>query len=291
MVNRVWQYHFGRGLVRSANNFGYQGTPPTHPELLDWLAVEFRDSGWDLKNLLRLIVTSNTYKQSSKVTPELLERDPANRLLARGPRYRLSSHALRDQALFASGLLVERSGGPPVLPYQPPNIWEEFSFNHIHYVQGHGDDLYRRSLYTFWRRTVAPPELFDTASRQVCVVRPSRTNTPLHALTTLNDVTYAEAYRVLAERVMEEGGSTPADRIAYAYRLALARDPSTAERDVLVAAFERLHKQYVADTAAAEKAVDQGEKPRDPKLNVAELAAYAGVASVILNTDEALTRE
>jgi hypothetical protein len=291
IVNRYWQLLFGTGLVKTAEDFGVQGDPPTHPELLDWLSVEFRDSGWDLKQLLRLVVTSNTYKQSSKVTPESLERDPANRLLARGPRYRLSSHALRDQAVFASGLLVERAGGPPVLPYQPPNIWEEFSFNHIHYVQGHGDDLYRRSLYTFWRRTVAPPELFDTAARQVCVVRPSRTNTPLHALTTLNDVTYAEAYRVLAERMMKEGGSTPADRIAYAFRLTLARDPTPAERDVLVAAFERLRRQYATDKAAAEKVVGQGEKPRDPELEVAELAAYAGVASVILNTDEALTRE
>jgi len=225
------------------------------------------------------------------VTPELLEHDPANRLLARGPRYRLSSHSLRDQVLSASGLLVERAGGPLVLPYQPPNIWEEFSFNHIRYVQGHGDDLYRRSLYTFWRRTVAPPELFDTASRQVCLVRPSRTNTPLHALTTLNDVTYTEAYRVLAERMMKGGGSTAADRIGYAFGLILARDPTPAERDVLVAAFERLHKHYAADKPAADKVVSQGEKPRDPKLDVAELAAYAGVASVILNTDEALTRE
>lgn len=290
-VNRNWQLLFGAGLVKTSEDFGVQGEPPTHPELLDWLAVEFRDSGWDVKNLLRLIVTSNTYRQSSRVTPELLERDPANRLMARGPRYRLSSHALRDQALFTSGLLVERAGGPPVNPYQPPNIWEEFSFNHIKYVQGHGDDLYRRSLYTFWRRTVAPPELFDTPARQVCVVRPTRTNSPLHALTTLNDVTYAEAHRVLAERIMNEGGTTPAERIGCAFRLVVARDPSPAERDVLVAAFDRLRNQYTAARPAAEKAVKQGEKPRDPKLDVAELAAYAGVASVILNLDEALTRE
>ena len=291
IVNRYWQLLFGTGLVRTTEDFGVQGELPSHPELLDWLAVEFRGSGWDLKRLLALIVTSNTYKQSSNVTPEVLERDPGNRLLARAPRYRLPSHALRDQALFVSGLLVERVGGRPVKPYQPPNIWEEFSFNHIKYVQDHGDDLYRRSLYTFWRRTVAPPELFDTAARQVCVVRPTRTNTPLHALTTLNDVTFTEAQRFLAERMLKEGGPTLAERIGYAFRLAVARNPSPAERDVLVAAVERLRKQYAADRPAAEKAVGQGEKPRDPRLDPAELAAYAGVASVILNLDEALTRE
>jgi hypothetical protein len=291
VVNRYWQLLFGTGLIKTAEDFGVQGEPPTHPELLDWLAVEFRDSGWDLKKLLTRIVTSNTYKQSSRVTPELLALDPVNRLLARGPRYRLSSHTLRDQALFTSGLLVERAGGPPVRPYQPPNLWEEFSFNHIRYQQDHGDDLYRRSLYTFWRRTVAPPELFDTPARQVCVVRPTRTNTPLHALTTFNDVTYAEAHRALAERVMKEGGETPAERISYAFRLCIARDPTPRERDILAATFKRLRAQYAADLPAAEKVVSQGERTRDPKLDVGELAAYAGVASVILNLDEALTRE
>jgi hypothetical protein len=291
VVNRYWQLLFGAGLVKTTEDFGVQGEPPIHPDLLDWLAVNFRDSGWDLKKLLTLVVTSNTYKQSSKVTPELQERDPANRLLARAARYRLSSHSLRDQAMAVSGLLVEKGGGPPVNPYQPPNIWEEFSFNHIRYAQGHGDDLYRRSLYTFWRRTVAPPELFDTPARQVCVVRPTRTNTPLHALTTLNDVTYAEAHRVLAERVMKEGGHTSAERIGCAFRLCVAREPTPKERDVLVAAFDRLRKQYGTDKSAAEKVVSQGEKPRDPKLDVTELVAYAGVASVILNLDEALTRE
>jgi Protein of unknown function (DUF1553)/Protein of unknown function (DUF1549)/Planctomycete cytochrome C len=291
IVNRYWQLLFGVGIVRTTEDFGVQGEPPVHPELLDWLAVEFRDSGWDLKKLLTLIVTSSAYRQSSKVTPELQERDPANRLLARSSRYRLSSHAIRDQALVASGLMVERAGGPPVKPYQPPNIWEEFSFNHIHYKQDHGGDLYRRSLYTYWRRTVAPPDLFDTPARQVCVVRPSRTNTPLHALITLNDVTFVESYRVLAERLMREGGLTPADRIAYAFRLTVSRDPTAKERQVLLSAFQRLLEQYVADRKAAEQMVGQGEHTRDAKLDVAELAAYASVASVILNLDEALTRE
>jgi hypothetical protein len=290
IVNRYWQMLFGIGLVKTPEDFGVQGNAPSHPELLDWLAVEFRESGWDLKKLLTLIVTTNTYRQSSTVTPELRERDPDNRLLARAPRYRLSSYTLRDQALAASGLLVDKLGGPPVKPYQPPNIWEEMSFNQIRYQQDHGEALYRRSLYTFWRRTVAPPDLFDTAARQVCVVRQSRTNTPLHALTTLNDVTYAEAQRVLGERVMK-ATATPAERVALAFRLLLAREPKPGERDVLVAAFERLRKQYAANRVEAEKVVAQGEKPRDPKLDVAELAAYAGVASVIMNLDEALTRE
>jgi hypothetical protein len=291
IVNRYWQLLFGTGLVRTPEDFGVQGQVPTQAELLDWLAVEFRESGWDLKKLLTLIVTSNTYKQSSKVTPELLERDPDNRLLARAPRYRLSSHTLRDQALFASGLLVDKAGGPPVKPYQPPNIWEEMSFNQIKYQQDHGDALYRRSLYTFWRRTVGPTNLFDTATRQVCVIKPSRTNTPLHALTTLNDVTYSEAYRVLAERMMKSGGPTPADRIAFAFRLSVAREPSAQEREILVTAFNRLRKQFENDRPAADKVVTQGEKPRDPKLEAAELAAYTGVASVIMNLDEVLTRE
>jgi Protein of unknown function (DUF1549)/Protein of unknown function (DUF1553)/Planctomycete cytochrome C len=291
IVNRYWQLLFGVGLVKTTEDFGVQGEAPPYADLLDWLAVEFRESGWDLKKMLTLIVTSNTYRQSSRVTAELNERDPENRLLARAARYRMSSHAIRDQALFVSGLLVEKVGGPPVRPYQPPNIWEEMSFNHIRYEQDHGDALYRRSLYTFWRRTVGPPNMFDTPARQVCVVRPSRTNTPLHALTTLNEVAFVEAHRVLAERMMKNGGTTPAERIAFAYRLAMSRDPNPQECEVLVAALARLRKQYAADRPAAEKVVGQGEKPRDPKLDVAELAAYTSLASVILNLDEVLTRE
>ena len=291
IINRYWQMLFGMGLVKTTEDFGVQGEQPIHGELLDWLAVEFRESGWDLKKLLTTIVTSNTYKQASKVTVEAIERDPDNRLLARAARFRVSSHSLRDQALFVSGLLVDKPGGPPVKPYQPPNIWEEMSFNQIRFQQDHGESLYRRSLYTFWRRTVGPPNLFDTATRQVCVVKPSRTNTPLHALTTLNDITYAEAHRVLAERMMKEGGDTPARRIAFAFRLAMSREPSTAESKVLTSAFERIHKQYEKDRPAAEKVVLQGEKVRDAKLDAIELAAYTGVASVIMNLDEALTRE
>jgi hypothetical protein len=290
-VNRTWQLFFGAGMVKTAEDFGVQGEPPSHPELLDWLATEFVRTGWDVKRLHRLIVTSATYRQSSRVTPLRRERDPDNRLLARGPRYRLSSHTLRDQALALSGLLVERVGGPPVRPYQPPGIWEELSYNFFRYEQDKGASLYRRSLYTFWRRTVGPPDLFDTPTRQVCTVRQVRTNTPLHALTLLNDVTYVEAARVLAERLMTQGGATPEERVAHLFRLATARPPTGAERQILLAAFERLRQQYQADPSAATKLVGAGDWPRDPKLDVSELAAYTGLASLVLNLDEVISKE
>src|SRR5262249_39488791 len=217
IVNRYWQMFFGTGLVKTAEDFGLQGESPSHPELLDWLAPEFTHgvsggrqppSAWSVKALPRLIVTSATYRQSSRVTPELLKRDPNNRLLGRGPRLRLSAEMLRDQALFVSGLLAERVGGPSVKPYQPKGLWEELAG--IAYKQDHGEDLYRRSLYIFWKRTVAPPSMttFDATAREACTVNRSRTNTPLQALTLMNDVTFVEASRVLAERVLREGGKT-----------------------------------------------------------------------------------
>jgi hypothetical protein len=290
-VNRVWQMFFGTGLVKTAEDFGVQGEAPSHPELLDWLATEFVRTGWDVKALHRLIVTSATYRQSSRLTPRLRERDPDNRLLARGPRHRLPAFVLRDQALALSGLLVERVGGPPVKPYQPPGVWEEMSFGQIKYQQDKGPSLYRRSLYTFWRRTVGPTTLFDTSARQVCTVRQTRTNTPLQSLTLLNDVTYIEAARVLAERLMKEGGRTPEERISWAFRLATARRPSDAERAILTRGFERLRKQYQADRKAALKLVSAGEAPRAAKLDVAELAAYTGLASLIMNLDEVISKE
>ncbi|MFQ3593361.1 MAG: DUF1549 and DUF1553 domain-containing protein, partial [Gemmataceae bacterium] len=288
LVNRYWQLFFGTGLVKTPEDFGVQSEMPSHPELLDMLAVEFRDSGWDLKRLVRQIVTSKVYKRSSRQTAEQRERDPQNRWLARGPRYRLPSGMIRDQALALSGLLVEQIGGPPVKPYQPPGIWEEFSFGFIRYQQDHGSALYRRSLYTFWRRTVGPTNLFDTAGRLVCEVKPVRTNTPLHALITLNDVTYAEAYRVLAERVLREGGS---DRLGWLFRLATARPIQPRERAVLERTYERLLKEYPADTRAAEQIIRAGEWRVPTDLPPAELAAMAGVCSLVLNLDEVLTRE
>jgi hypothetical protein len=289
-VSRFWQQVFGTGLVRTTENFGIQGERPSHPDLLDWLSTEFVRTGWDVKALLRLIVTSATYRQSSLVTPELLEKDPENRLLARGPRYRLASAALRDQALAASGLLFERLGGPPVNPYQPASYLEERMNNHV-YEQAAGEGLYRRSLYTFWRRTVGPPNLFDASARQVCCVRQARTNTPLQALTLLNDVTYLEAARVLGERMMREGGTTPGERIAWAFRRVAARVPGTRELAVLEECHAVLRERYAADAEAAKSFVSAGLAPRDETLDVTELAACAGVAGVIMNLDEVLTKE
>jgi len=289
-VNRVWQHYFGSGLVKTTEDFGVQGEAPSHPELLDWLAVEFRESGWNVKALHKLIVSSATYRQASKMAPALRERDPENHLLARGPRHRLSSMVLRDQALSMSGLLVEKLGGPPVKPYQPPGIWEEMSFGKTKYVQDKGESLYRHSLYTFWRRAVPPTMMFDIASRQVCTVRSSRTNTPLHALTLLNDVTYVEASRVLAERLLTESSSDE-ERTSHLFRLATARKPSDAEKQVLARALERLRKQYGVDKDAALMLVSAGEKPRKADLDVVDHAAYTGLVSMVLNLDEVISKE
>ena len=202
--------HFGVGIVKTVEDFGSQGEWPTHPELLDWLATEFMRTGWDVKAIAKTIVTSATYRQSSSVSKELLQRDPENRLLARGPRFRLAAEMVRDQALSISGLLVEKIGGPSVKPYQPQGLWKELAGGED-YKQDKGEGLYRRSLYTFWKRAVPPPSMmtFDSAGREACVVRETRTNTPLQALTLMNDVTYLEAARVMAERMMMEGGATP----------------------------------------------------------------------------------
>jgi hypothetical protein len=290
-VNRAWQQFFGIGLVKTPEDFGVQGETPSHPELLDWLATEFVRTGWDVKALHRLIVTSATYRQSSRIPPGLAERDPQNRLLARGPRYRLPSWMLRDQALAAGGLLVARSSGPPVKPYQPAGVWEEATFGTKTYRQDRGEALYRRSLYTFWRRIVAPTEFFDNASRQTCVVKQVRTNTPLHALTTLNDVTYVEASRAMAERVLKSAGPTAADRIDFAFRLVLGRPPSSEESQVLLASIARLSREFAGDREAARKYLAVGDSPRDAALDVVEHATYAALCSAILNLDEALMKE
>ncbi|MCW1925089.1 DUF1553 domain-containing protein [Luteolibacter arcticus] len=290
-VNRYWQMFFGTGLVKTAEDFGVQGERPVHPQLLDWLAVEFRESGWDVKKLLRLIVTSATYKQSSVVPPGMAERDPDNRLLARGPRHRLPSWMLRDQALAASGLLVEKVGGPPVKGYQPAGVWEDATFGQIQYVQDHGDALYRRSLYTFWRRIVGPTMFFDVASRQSCAVRTGLTNTPLHALVTLNDVTYTEAARVLAQRMMKEGGGSDDLRLTHGFRLCTSRAPDEADVRLLLSALKLLRQQYQADPEAARKLIAAGESKPDAALDSVELAAFTGMASLLLNLDETLCNE
>jgi hypothetical protein len=290
-VNRYWQMYFGVGLVKTVEDFGSQGEWPSHPELLDWLATEFVRTGWDVKAMQRLIVTSAAYRQSSRVTAAQLQRDPDNRLLARGPRFRLPAEAIRDQALFASGLLVEQLGGPSVKPYQPDGLWKELADSD--YVADTGPSLYRRSLYTFWKRTVAPPSMitFDAAGRETCIVRETRTNTPLQALNLMNDVTYVEAGRALAQRVLREGGATPEDRITLAFRLVLSRPPRPAEKKVLLAGLTEHLETYRQDRAAAQKLIRAGTSRPDEKLDVPELAAYTAVASLILNLDEAVTKE
>jgi mono/diheme cytochrome c family protein len=290
-VNRYWQTFFGRGLVKTIGDFGVQGEKATHPELLDWLAREFIDSGWDVKHMMRLIVTSATYRQSSVIPPGMAERDPENKLLARGPRFRIASWMLRDQALAASGLLVEKLGGPPVKVYQPANIWEDASFGQIKYTQDHGDALYRRSLYIFWRRIVAPTLFFDEANRQQCTVKAGRTNTPMHALVTMNDVTYVEAARALAERMLKQGGESDASRLAYGFRLCTAHAPTEKEAGLLAASLERFREAYRADEEAAKQLIAAGESKPDTNFPAPELAAHTSVALLLLNLDETLTKE
>ncbi len=315
-VNRLWRLFFGAGLVNTPADFGVQGEWPSHPELLDWLAVDFRESGWDVKRLVRLIVTSATYRQSSAASPALLERDPANRLLARGPRFRLPAEFIRDHALAVSGLLVPRVGGPSVNPYQPFDLWREVS----HYgstpataqtfVQDYGEKLYRRSLYTYWKRTAPPPSLaaFDAPSREVCTVARSNTTTPLQALVLLNDVQYVEAARAFAERAIESrregageggrgregeterGGDSDGIRLRWMFAEALGREPTAPEFGVLQAALQRERARYARDEAAARALLAAGESPRDERIPFDEHAAWAQVASLVMNLSEFVTR-
>ena len=297
-VNRFWQMYFGRGLVTTSEDFGVQGDPPSHPDLLDWLATEFVASGWDVKQMQKLIVTSATYRQSSKVTPELLRDDPNNRWLARGPRNRLAAELIRDQALFASGLIVDTIGGPSVKPYQPGGLWREVAFDFSGanltaqvYKQDTGASLYRRSLYTFWKRTAPPPTmlLFDAPDRERCVVRREQTSTPLQALVLMNDPTYVEASRNLAQRVLTEvNGRAPA-RITQAFRLVMARDPVEEERTPLVQLFEGQRERFALDPESAEQLLAVGESKFRVSLDRSELAAYTVIANVILNLDETTT--
>lgn len=289
-VNRYWQSFFGTGIVKTTEDFGVQGEKPSHPELLDWLAAEFMDSGWNVKAMHRLIVTSATYRQSSKVTPQLYERDPENRLLARGARFRMPSWMIRDVALASSGLLEGARGGPSVKPYQPEGIWEEATFGKIKYTQDHGAALYRRSLYTFWRRIVGPTMFFDNASRQYCAVRTLRTNTPLHALTTLNDEQYVEAARALAQRVMLAEANDAA-RLDRAFRLTLARHPKAEESSLLLQRLEYLKTQFSEEKDSATKLLAVGESKRDEKLPTIDHAAWTALCELVLNLDEAITKE
>ncbi len=288
-VNRFWQMLFGTGLTKTSENFGVQGEFPVHRELLDWLAADFRESGWDVKRLLRRLVTSATYRQSSRVPPGHAELDPENRLLARGPRFRMPSWMLRDQALGASGLLVDKPGGPPVKVYQPAGVWEETTFGNKRYQQDHGEALWRRSLYVFWRRIIGPTMFFDTQSRSTCVVKPTRTNTPLHALATLNDPTYVEAARALAERALQAAGDDA--RLDLAFRRVLARRPSAEERSILLTGLARLRREFAARPGDAMKLLQVGESKRNGALEPVEHAAWASLCLSLLNLDEAVTRE
>jgi hypothetical protein len=296
-VNRMWQEVFGRGLVETAGDFGIMGARPSHPELLDWLAVEFRESGWDVKAFYRRLVTSATYRQSADVTPAALERDPANRLLGRGPRFRLDAEVLRDNALFAAGLLVEKVGGPSVKPYQPPGIWEEVAMpesNTKTYMADKGEGLYRRSVYTFWKRASSPPsmETFDAPSREVVCTRRARTNTPLQAFVTMNDPQWVEAARKLGERALHAAAATPA-RLDFLAQTALGRALTARESAVLAKSVEKFSAHFArADSNADEirALLAVGESPADPALPPNELATWTLVASQFLNLDEFLTK-
>ncbi len=290
-VNRIWQEFFGIGLIQTPEDFGVQSEVPVYPELLDWLAADFMESGWDLKRLVRTIVTSRTYRQSSRVTPELLERDPANRLLARGPRFRLPSWMIRDQALAAGGLMSDRLGGAPVRPYQPEHLWPEATFGKVQYVRDQGEALHRRSLYTFWRRISMPPMFFDNAKREICTVNPSRTNTPLHALATLNDVTFVEAARVLASRAVREAGKDPEAALPRAFVIVTGRAAQAEDLAILLDSYRLARESFAADPQSARDFLANGETPADAALDAVEHAALASVCLSILNIDEALTKE
>ena len=296
-VNRYWQKYFGSGIVNIPEDFGSQGESPSHPDLLDWLATEFIRTGWNTKAMQRLIVSSATYRQSSRIKPELWEKDPQNRLLARASRLRLPAEIIRDSALAISGLLNGEIGGPSVFPYQPAGLWTEVSYGDRYsaqvYMLSQGKALYRRSMYTFWKRTVPPPSFstFDAPDRETCTVKRTRTNTPLQALVLMNDPTYVEAARVLAQRMMTEVGEDHAERISFAFRLATARKPAPAELEVLLGMFQQQLTDYRHDRDAALKLLGVGGFEYDEQLDRSELAAWTTVASTILNLDETITRE
>lgn len=292
-VNRYWQMLFGTGLVKSTEDFGSQGEWPSHPELLDWLATDFVEHDWDIKRTLKQMMMSAAYRQSSRTTSELLFRDPENRLVSRGPRFRLQGEFIRDNALAISGLLVNEIGGPGVKPYQPPGLWNEVSLSgNVRFKQDTGEKLYRRSMYTYWKRSSPAPSMliFDTPTREKCVVRRDRTNTPLQALVTLNDPQYVEAARVLAERMMTEGGQSIDERIRFAYRLATARNASDSLIRLMTTTYETELAAFQNDLEQAKSLLAVGEHKRNESLDMAQHAAWTIVASLILNLDETLTR-
>lgn len=289
-VNRFWQALFGKGLVQTPDDFGTQGTPPSHPALLDWLAVDFVENNWDLKALIKQIVLSRTYQQSSKISEASLEIDPENKLLGRSPRYRMPSWMIRDQALAISGLFHDTIGGVSVKPYQPEGVWAEATFGKIKYKQDEGNALYRRTLYTFWRRIIGPTMLFDNSTRQICSVKPNLTNSPQHALITLNDITFLEAARVMAERVLL-AQTDESDRIAYAFRLATCRFPTATEKTILKQQLQQFYDQFASKPDSAAAFIKIGEYRQNEQLEKIEQAAYTAFCSMILNLDEVLSKQ
>jgi hypothetical protein len=291
-VNRLWKLYFGSGLAASLEDFGAQGAWPTHPALLDYLAVEFRESGWDVKHLVRLLVTSATYQQTSVATAELRQRDPYNRWFARQGRFVLEAELIRDNALAVSGLLTAKFGGRSVKPYQPAGYWAYLNFPRREWQHDKGEDQYRRGLYTYWCRTFPHPSMlaFNASSREACTVERTRSNTPLQALTLLNDPSYVEAARALAERIVRSGESSPESRIRYAYRQVLSRAAQPAEVQLLASLHGKHLAQYRADRKAAEELLRVGEQPAPPDIDAAELAAWTSVARVLLNLHETITR-
>ena len=294
-VNRTWARLFGNGLCKTTENLGSQSDWPSHPELLDWLATEFIRMKWDMKGFQKMLMMSATYRQSSKITPALFERDPENRLLARGPRFRLGGEIVRDQALAISGLLVSKLGGPSVRPYMPEGVWDETSkYGDLRgYKRATDDGLYRRSLYTIWKRSAAPPTmlLFDAPTREICTVKRSRTDTPLQALALLNEVTFVEASRALAQKMIKEGGTTPEQRIAYGYKRATAHDADAVSVKTLLKGWSERLAFYKANAEDAKNLITQGDSKPDASIDPAELAAYTTTAGVLMNLDRVVTRD
>jgi hypothetical protein len=291
-VNRYWAQLFGAGIVETEEDFGTQGELPSNPELLDWLATEYSRKGWSTKALLREIVTSATYRQSSRVTAESLAKDPKNRLFSRGPRFRLDAEMVRDQALALSGLLSHKIHGPSVFPPQPPGLWQAAFNGQRTWATSTGEDRYRRGLYTFWRRTIPYPSMaaFDAPSREICTVRRIRTNTPLQAFVTLNDPVYVEAAQALARRIVKEGGTSVEDRARYGLRLALARPPVEEQVKKIVELYESEKEHYRKDAKAAQAMATDPLGPLPAGMDADDLAAWTVIGNVLLNLDGVLTK-
>jgi hypothetical protein len=292
-VNRLWKMTFGTGISKRLDDLGAQGEWPVHPELLDWLAIEFMDGGWDVKKAVKLIVTSSAYRQTSKPSKELRERDPYNRLIGSQSRWRLDAETVRDNALAVSGLLIRRIGGDSVKPYQPRGYWSFLNFPTREWENDKGEEAYRRGLYTWWQRTFIHPGLmaFDAPTREECCAERARSNIPQQALVLLNDPTYVEAARTFADRIVKDGGATAADRIGYAFRRALARKPTAKELEVLTELQKKHLEQYKMDPKAAEQALAVGQVPVPKDRDTVELASWTSVARAILNLHETITRE